>query len=80
MTMKSSPNPTFEFFQGTLSESTATARVTVRRGGLMVISRAAVDMLGDDVTHVQLAYDPKTGVVGLRSAADGASRKTKAAA
>ena len=72
MTTKSSPTPTFEFFQGTLSESTATARVTVRRGGLVVVSRAAADMIGDGVTHVQLAYDPKTGVVGLRKVDAGA--------
>ena len=37
----------------------------------MVVSRAVADMLGNNVTHVQLAYDSKTGVVGLRAAADG---------
>ena len=72
MTTKSNPAPNFEFFQGSVSESTATARVTVQRGGLMVISRAAADMIDDGVTHVQLAYDPKTGVVGLRAVDEGA--------
>ena len=62
--------PNFEFFQGTLSESSTRPQITVRRGGLMVITRAAVDMLGDAVTHVQLAYDAKTGTVGIRTATE----------
>ena len=62
--------PNFEFFQGTLSESSTRPQITVRRGGLMVITRAAVDMLGDAVTHVQLAYDGKTGTVGIRTATE----------
>ena len=58
---------TFEFFQGTLSESSTSPRITVRRGGLMVITRAAVDLLGDEVSRVQLAYNRTTGDVGIRA-------------
>ena len=57
----------FEFFQGGASESRTRPRITIRRGGLMVITKAAADMLGDDVTHIQLACNPKTGAIGLRA-------------
>ena len=60
--------PTFEFFQGSASESRSTPQITVRRGGLLVITHAAAALLGDDVSHVQLAYDPKTRAVGIRAA------------
>ena len=70
MSQTTDTTSTFEFFQGTLSESSTSPRVTVRRGGLMVITRAAVDLLGDDVSRVQLAYNRKTGDVGIRAASD----------
>ena len=57
----------FEFFQGNATESRTRPQITVRRGGLMVLTRAAVDLLGNDVTHVQLAHNPKTGAVGVRA-------------
>ena len=57
----------FEFFQGGASESRTRPRITIRRGGLMVITAAAAEMLGDDVTHVQLAYNSTTGAIGLRA-------------
>ena len=63
----------FEFFQGHATESRTKAQITVRRGGLMVITQAAVEMLGDEVEHVQLAYSEKTGSVGIRSTTDDAS-------
>ena len=61
--------PSFNFFEGNVSVSATVPQITVRKGGLIVLTRAAADMLrdGDQVTHVQLAYDPKTGIVGLRS-------------
>ena len=65
--------PTFEFFEGNLSESSAKPQVTVRKGGLMVVTRAAVDMLGDEVSHVQLAFDAKRRAVGIRAATDEAA-------
>ncbi|MEM8931693.1 MAG: hypothetical protein AAGE94_11000, partial [Acidobacteriota bacterium] len=63
----------FDFFEGTATESTSRARITVRRGGLMVITKAAVDLLGDEVEHVQLAYSAKTGSVGIRATTEDAS-------
>jgi hypothetical protein len=38
----------------------------------MVLTPAAVTMLGDDATHVQFGYDPDTRTVALRSAPNGA--------
>lgn len=58
----------FEFFEGTASESSATPRVTVRKGGQLVLTQAAVAMLGEGATHVQLGYNAKTGAVGIRPA------------
>lgn len=70
MSQTTDTTSTFEFFQGTLSESSTLPRITVRRGGLMVITRAAVDLLGDEVSRVQLAYNRTTGDVGIRAATD----------
>jgi hypothetical protein len=61
----------FDFFEGTRSE-TQTPQVTVRRSGQLVLTPPAVAMLGDDVTHVQLGFDPDTGAVALRAAPNGA--------
>ena len=63
--------PSFEFFQGVATESASKPRITVRRGGLMVITKAAADMLGDDADHIQLAYDRNTGAVGMRAVEKG---------
>ena len=49
----------FEFYQGTASENT-TPRITVRKGGQLVLTSGAVAMLGDDIKNVQLGYD-RTG-------------------
>lgn len=57
----------FEFFEGARSESTA-PQVTVRRSGQMVLTSAAVALLGDDATHVQFGYDPGRAVVAIRKA------------
>jgi hypothetical protein len=46
----------FEFFEGTRRESTA-PQVTVRRSGQMVLTSAAVALVGDDATHVRFGYD-----------------------
>ena len=61
----------FEFYQGTASEST-TPKITVRKGGQLVLTSGTVEMLGDDVNHVQLGYDVKTKVVGIRGAGEDA--------
>ena len=57
----------FEFYEGTASENTA-PKITVRKGGQLVLTSGAVAMLGDDVESVQLGYDVKTKVVGIRGA------------
>jgi hypothetical protein len=62
----------FEIYEGTATESADVARITVRKGGLMVLTRAAVDLLGEGITHVQLAYNAKTGAVGIRAATEAA--------
>ena len=58
----------FEFFEGTQSESSTRPQITVRRGGLLVLTQAAVDMLGKGVDYIQLGYNPKTRVIGIRAA------------
>ena len=61
----------FEFYEGTKSENT-TPRITVRKGGQLVLTRGAVEMLGEGVSHVQLGFNAKTQVVGIRAAAEDA--------
>ena len=61
------PTTHFNFFEGATSQHTE-PQITVRRGGLMVLTQGAVDMLGDDVTHVQLGYDDTTKAIALRAA------------
>jgi len=61
----------FEFFEGARTES-KTPQVTVRRSGQMVLTSAAVALLGDDATHVQFGYDAGTAAVAIRAAGEGA--------
>ena len=61
----------FEFYQGASSENT-TPRNTVRKGGQLVLTSGAVEMLGEGVTHVQIGYDANTKVVGIRGAGEDA--------
>lgn len=62
----------FNFYEGTANAHSQEPRITVRSGGLMVITPAAVEMLGDDVNYVQLGLNPKTNTVAIRKAADNA--------
>lgn len=57
----------FEFFEGSRSVSAARPQITIRKGGVIIISRAVAVMLGEKLSHVQLAYNPKTGAIGLRA-------------
>ena len=66
-TTPTTPTHHFEFFQGTPTESRTRPQITVRKGGLLVLTEAAAKMLGSRATHVQLAYDAKNQAVGLRS-------------
>ena len=61
----------FEFYQGITSENTS-PRITVRKGGQLVLTSGAVAMLGDDIDHVQIGYDVKTKVIGIRGAGEDA--------
>ena len=60
-----------EFFEGARTESKA-PQVTVRRSGQMVLTAAAVAMLGEGVTHVQFGFDADNRAVALRAAPKGA--------
>lgn len=57
----------FEFFEGARTESKA-PQITVRKSGQMVLTGAAVALLGEGVSHVQVGYDPKARAVGIRPA------------
>ena len=61
----------FEFFEGSRSESKA-PQITVRRSGQLVLTPPVVAMLGEDVSHVQVGYNPGSGIVGIRAASNGA--------
>ena len=60
-----------EFFEGARTESKA-PQVTVRRSGQMVLTAAAVAMLGEGVSHVQFGFDADNRAVALRPAPKGA--------
>jgi hypothetical protein len=61
----------FSFYEGTTTENTS-PRITVRKGGQLVLTRGAVDMLGEGVGHVQVGFNAKTKVVGIRAAGEDA--------
>ncbi len=61
----------FDFYEGPTTESTDIPRITVRRGGLMVLTQAAVEMLGEGVDHVQVGYNPEARAIGLRAGDNG---------
>ena len=60
----------FEFFEGTTTESSSTPKITVRKGGLLVLTQAAVAMMGDDVTHVRIGYNKDTRAIGICAASE----------
>ena len=62
----------FQFFEGANTESTDVARVTVRRGGILVLTQKAVGLLGEGVTHVRIGYDAKSRAIGLKGTEPGA--------
>ncbi len=61
----------FEFYEGKTTDSAATAEITVRRGGVLVLTAATVEMLGKGTTHVQLGFDASNCAVGLKAASEG---------
>ena len=60
----------FEFYEGTASEAQG-PRITVRRSGQLVLTPAAVELLGEDVRFVQIGFSRKTRAVGLRPVLEG---------
>jgi len=60
----------FEFFEGSATEGTLSTRVTVRKGGQFVLTQAAVNLLGEGTTHVQVGFNPETRAIGIRAAED----------
>ena len=70
----------FVFFDSSQTSKSMTPKITVRRGGALVINHKAAEMFGKDVTHVQICYSVKTKAVGLRAAkpdTEGAFRMQK---
>jgi hypothetical protein len=61
----------FTFFEGSATVNSTTPRVTVRKTGQLVLTEAAVAMLGEGVEAVQIGFDPKARAVGIRPAAEG---------
>jgi hypothetical protein len=58
----------FEFFEGTATVGSTTPRVTVRKSGQLVLTEAAVALLGEEVGAVQIGFNAKTRAVGIRPA------------
>ncbi len=56
---------------GTTTVNSTTPRVTVRKTGQLVLTEAAVAMLGEGVEAVQIGFDPKARAVGIKPAAEG---------
>ena len=58
----------FNFYEGAKTDSETTAQVTVRKGGQLVLTQAAVAMLGEGVEAVQVGFNPETRAIGIRAA------------
>ena len=61
----------FVFFEGTRTESATDPKITVRKGGVLVLTQAAVEMLGEGAENVQIGFNPKTRALGLRRVGEG---------
>ena len=66
----------FEFFEGARTDNRA-PKITVRRSGQVSLTGAAVALLGEGVTTVQLGFDPVTKAVGIRPAPEGSRGRYK---
>ena len=58
----------FYFYEGSTTDSATSARITVRKGGILVLTKATVEMLGADVEAVQVGFNPETRAIALRPA------------
>jgi hypothetical protein len=61
----------FQFFEGSTTINSTSPQATLRRSGQVILTEAAMALLGDGVTQVQVGYSAKTGAVGIRPAAEG---------
>ena len=61
----------FQFFEGSTTINSTSPQATLRRSGQVILTAAAVELLGDGVTQVQVGYNAKTGAVGIRPAVEG---------
>ncbi len=68
-------NQAFDLYAGSASEDTTTPKVTLRKSGHMVLTLAAVALMGEEVTQVQIGFNAETRVVGIRPAEEGAKGK-----
>ncbi len=50
----------FDFYQGSASEDFTTPKVTLRKSGHMVHTPAAVALMGEEVTQVQIGFKAGT--------------------
>ena len=58
----------FEFFVNSQAPKNDAPMITVRRKGVLILTKKAAQMLGDDVKFVQIGYDAKSRSVALRKA------------
>ena len=58
----------FEFFEGSATEGTLGPRVTIRKGGQLILTQAAIDLMGEGTTHVQVGFNLETKAIGIRAA------------
>lgn len=65
----------FAFFEGSRNEGATDPTVTVRWGGVLVLTPATVEMLGEDVESVQIGFNPKTRALGIRGSGEGEPRE-----
>lgn len=65
-------NSNFVFFNGSQVSKSATPKITVRRGGVLILNQNAVNMMGEDVSHVRIAYNPERRAVGVAKAPEDA--------
>ena len=58
----------FEFFEGQTTRNQDDPRITIRKGGLLVLNSGALALLPAGTTHVQLGYDAEHRAVAIRPA------------
>ncbi len=49
----------FDFFEGSATEGILSPRVTIRKGGQLVLTQAAVDLMGEGTTQCSGRLQPR---------------------